>query len=393
MRGFSMTLVAMGLLGLGTGQAANPPTLDPIPIKYRLDPRKLRGNTRCSYGAADCSVCVHDVERAFWAIDTGTRDSHKFPFSAVELDSVGPRDHTQGICRVPGVGQDNYLIITKKGEKGQVLVVEYPGIRSDGGAWKHADRTSDWGEIRTVYEHPEFDHPSGVQPAGKIVAVALECSDAPTCQGKAAVEFYDASKLPDLKLLSRLDLDGSQGEPEQGRGLGQRLPDAAFASMAKLADGRHLVLIAGRDSQYGWLYVSSGRRIGPSTRWTYLQTWRGDTVQQVGWWPDDSKAYQSGNFITECDTGRLYFVGMRKYRFGRQDRMELYRVGTQGDGELQLYRLGASKDVSTRAGGCDLRAAGFMHPTSDRRELVLYCLQKGNLFIDPKLNVEEFRDK
>jgi hypothetical protein len=64
---------------------------------------------------------------------------------------------------------------------------------------------------------------------------------------------------------------------------------------------------------------------------------------------------------------------MCKNKFGRQYRMELYRVGTQGDGDLQLCRLGPSKTVYTRAGGCDLRAAGSMHPTSDRQELVLYC--------------------
>ena len=106
----------------------------------------LKGWTKAAYGSADAMPAVDGVEQALRALDSGRRESHQFPFdtSVAGTDSARIKSHAQGVARLAGVGDNNWLVFSKAdSDRGQagLIFVNYQ-LRSDGRAWKYAEASA-----------------------------------------------------------------------------------------------------------------------------------------------------------------------------------------------------------------------------------------------------------
>src|SRR4029077_10297286 len=122
---------------------------------------------------------------------------------------------------------------------------DFADIHSDGGPLQDAPNRPPI-PLATVSQTyiGETPHAGGIGGQGRYVAVGWEDKG-------GRVEIYDGWS----NLLTRLSI------------VEMPQPHAAFATLAKLADGRYMLFVAGKDSQAGWLYVSSENSIAGDTRW------------------------------------------------------------------------------------------------------------------------------
>jgi hypothetical protein len=365
-----------------------------LPPKQDI-PSLTTGDTHCQYGERDCNVCVQDVRTAYDALNTGRRDSHVFRFdpSVTGTDRIRLNQHIQGMARIPGLANDNWIVFSKHDQnephQAGLVLVEYPAINSDGDAWKHAERTSDRGDAQHFFTNADTDHPGGMQITGKVLAVGMDCDSDPICSERAWVDFYDLAQADHgvVTQLHRLVLDGSRGEAHQfppgAVPSDEKASKAHYVSVVKLASGHFLLFVVGAKDNRGWFYVTDSSNLNADTTWTYLQYWHASHTMPSGRW----STYQNGNFITECSTGDIYFFGMKE-ALGRRNHLDLYRLERE---EQFRFHWVARKVVWNRFGGCSLRGGGSVHVTPDRNEIVLYCIEK-NQRHGPNMTLEEFRD-
>lgn len=276
-----------------------------------------RQANQCRYGTYGCNPCVNDVERSFRESPADKKHKHRFHFKLRErqaLNKIRPGknhiilDHIQGIARLSGVEQDNWIAMTRSsthlGQSG-IFIARFDGINSEGDSWKHSKRISDRTESFVYYPaDPEINHAGGISTLGGMLFVAGECGSGAKCFGR--INIYDARDPFHVKEVNRLVLDGSRGDLKDDQG-NKIVSKAAAVSAARLSDGRWLMFIGGNhSSKSAWVFVSDSAEMTSNTNWTYIDYWHNRELAPGEPW----HGWQNINLIRECGTHQLYLSAM-----------------------------------------------------------------------------------
>ncbi len=372
----SIKSIALGVLVIGfplCGQVAEA-QVEIRPIKPEIGTTTSlawSGWTRAGYGSPDATPAVDGVEQALRALDGERRDSHTFRFdpTVAGTDGVRINSHAQGVTRLPGVGNNNWLVVSKAdSDRGQagLIFVDYQFV-SDGRSWKYADRRDgDSGQARYFHGQTESDHPGGIQVCGKTLAV-------PYGNGtRAWVAFYDVSDPHNVREVSRLTLPGQ--------------PTFHQVAFTRLSSGHYLVFAGAQNDASGWFYQSTGTSPTHMGEWKQVSFWQ---QSQLAPSPGKWRNYQSMNFLVDKKDGTIFLVGMGGDN--RSNYLDVFRVERNGFSAPRMTWT-MDKGIRTRAGGATLRAGGGLHVTPGGREVVLYAIEKAQGF-GSRLMVEEFRDQ
>jgi hypothetical protein len=399
----------------------------PGPASGVLPSERLTGDIGCEFGAADCNRCVRGVRAAVRALHAEPTAVVRYssmaarrlpPYGARLASFAGNDSHLEGIARLPALGDSSWMVVSRARPGslggGGFFLVHLGDVPDNHGAPFGSARmpvhyiNSNPVDRRTGYYHPvaRGDHPGGLQLLGQTLALTVSCASAKTCDGDAFVQFDDL-RQPSARqtMLERVALF-QQGEPHAAL-------HATSVAVAKQADGRYLMFVQGKDDKReGWFYRSDRASIGPNTRWTFVDYFRGGST-----W---NGAYQSTTLMTECDTGQLYLLGAGNpgYRatlrprfspafFG--DLLSLFVEGGIDEGAelLHLWKLEAraghiamdrvftSRWKPDSDAYCSFRAGASAYVTPDGR-LALYCTtRKANTDLlgspDSKLKLLEFQ--
>jgi len=325
---------------------------------------RARADTTCAYGTYGCNRCVPDVADAFTNGASGSKDyRHRFYFyptwslNGDHPDKLAIQDHLQGITRIPGLGDENWVAITRnardKGD-GAVYLAWFNTIVSGGDAWKWAFQRPE-NPIADRFDYYRFagvNHAGGPQALGTMLFVATDCDEGNLCD--AYVQVMDVRDPGDALYLNKLVLDGSHGELSAGgRTFSSR---AAAVGAVRLDDGRYLVVVRGREQDQNiWFFRSIGQGINASTRWELLDAWHASERPSGDEW----HAWENINLIAECGTGDIYMIGM-----GTKDNKSfLYRVLQSGGPNQHEFSLKEvyGRGLNTSGLLVSLRYAGGVH--------------------------------
>ncbi len=376
------------LLGIATlSLSAQAPEATFVPIDH------LYGYTQATYGEKDCNPCVNNVIKSLKEMRTGQKQGKRFPFQNKQLGipSVGITTHAQGVARIPGVENENWLVFSKSGDthdEAGFIFVSFDNLHSNGISWAKATplKKNKWeeGKSQVFFHDPthQQDHPGGIQALGRTL---VSGSDGPN---GTLVDFYDASNPHRVIHLNRLKIDGSQGEKEMEPG--GKGASAHFISAAKLRDGRYLLFVAKHHRDFfqstrgkAWAYVSDTKSIQSQTKWKYI-SFVSFTPQGI--------AYQGANLITEASTGKLYLAMMRPDLL-MKNYIDLWEVkanpkSKEIDDSIKI-KLVHTQTVWSRGNGGTFDAGGGIHITPQGKMLI-YMIDRWQGF-DGQINLEEYR--
>ncbi len=281
----------------------------------------LRANL-CAWGDPTCNRCVPDVASAVNAL-RGHGDVQGFyPLG----DPVTLSNHWQGIQRLM-VGGARYLAISQSGSTKAFSVVEM-GSRDASGARLRSNKlvanqsypaTLPPSSDRVIRDEwlPStlpYTHQGGMQAVGSVLAVPLEES---ATGDLARVLFYDLSNpaQPVLLPTSRAAMTG----------------EAGTASVARLADGRFLLIIGRADANNLEFYLSTTSDLrSPTNDFTRLDTWNEAELRSVLSNDSEFANYQNLNLVAQCD-GALFLVGTHLNFSTGQDWVDAHRLTAEGD--------------------------------------------------------------
>ena len=305
------------------------------------------GMVATSVGTGTVNRCIPDVNLAFSALD-GRGVVHGFRYAgAPALDGVFR--HFQGITRL-GREDATWLAVSRSGSPNAVALLGPTGVVA---------------EIRA----PEgLTHAGGIQALGSVLAVPYEHK-----QGQSRVVLYDVADPLRPRILYELDRSDVPAPSAPGH--------ASAVALARLADGRLLMIVGVRSSKVLDIYVSNHADLAaPGLGFTRVGTLE-DAIQG---------RFQSHNLVTQCD-GTLFFVGAYNTGFPApslgNDRIRWYRVGSAWDGGVALTEEGSRKIDCQR---CNFRAAAGVFVTGEG-ELVLYGIEPGGAGARRTMRYEEFR--
>ena len=364
----------------------------------------------CPYGLFGCNKCVPDVPAAFDRASGSRSRRHRFFFDPNTYsenedmpDAFHARDHIQSITRIPGLGDENFVALSRnardKGD-GAFYITSFSQISSHGDAWKWAFRrttSNPTAKQHGYYRMPGSNHAGGMQAVGPMLFTASDCDEGQSCT--AAVHIWDVRSPAFATIISSIVLDGSQGEldvppattpwPPPGR-VSSR---AAAVGAVRLKDGRMLVFIRGRESDYsGWFYVSDSVGIGPETHWTFVDHWTVDDLKVEPPPPnspfpterrDPWHSWESINLLSDCNDGQLYAVMMGTM----SNKSFLYRITSSdlgGRENLFLHNV-SGRGLNTTGPSTTTRAGAGVHVTPNGN-LVSYVTDR-----KPEVEIEEFR--
>lgn len=309
---------------------------------------KLAGDTSCSWGSKDCNRCVNDVKANFDGIETNYRGelgskigvrSYAYPTTGYLLHRINAlgTEHIQGIGRIAGLGNDEYLVFTHStkssdpGKSGALAVIRMGASQGSKGYTLGDIRDGDGKDQstsnRTVARtYSDSNHPGGLATLGHYVFVADWCQphgNYKWCNKRSqyAFEVYDVSNVdqnavlnshPPIKIIDRsVKIEGDA----------KRQASTATVAATKLADGRYLVGIGrsgGKNYEY---YLSDTTRLLPAMIWTSL----GD--------PEPIKKWGEGAaMVNECGSGDIYLFQIEKSADKPWD-------SRQSKDEVHLFRL------------------------------------------------------
>jgi hypothetical protein len=291
--------------------------------------------------------CLPNVNQAFSSL--GERGVvHGFQYAgAPALDGVFR--HFQGIARLSRE-DGTWLAVSRSGSPNAVALVGPSGvvaeIRGPGG----------------------LTHAGGIQALGSVLAVPYEHK-----QGQSRVVLYDVADPARPRILYELDRSDVPAPSAPGH--------ASAVALARLADGRLLMIVGVRSSKVLDIYVSNHADLAAP----------GLAFLRVGTLEDAIEGrFQSHNLVTQCD-GTLFLVGAYNTGFPApalgNDRLRWYQVGTSWDGGVALTEAGSRKVDCRR---CNFAAAAGVFVTGDG-DLVLYGIEHGGAGARRTMLYEEFR--
>jgi hypothetical protein len=313
----------------------------------------------CPWGSADCNVCVAD---AGGAISSLRRHGDAMGFHMNGTPDVEFAHHWQGIQRLMS-GGGRYLAISRSlaslSTNVSFVVVEMATRNGDGQRFRsnrldpsfHIPFTAPPLADRVVFSMPQesgYDHAGGMQALGNVLAIPFEGGPG------SKVVFYDLSNPAAPERLDNV-VDHSPLSDEAGT-----------ATLAKLQNGRFLLVIGRADANILDFYVSSGTDLR-TTGFEFFDTWKEGELTG-----DDSEFgnYQNLNFLTQCD-GSLFLSGTHRNSAGGfgDDFIDLFRV-TNGEGSNVAIEKVARKHLFCN-GNCDFDAAGGIY-VDPAGQLVVY---------------------
>jgi len=385
-----------------TGAAPNPEAPSNTTVATPKVP-ELAAFVSKTYGGADHNRCVPDVAAAVNRLRTHG-DPLGFHFNGFTRDlwflPTVPK-HWQGIQRLAVNGTPR-LVITRGG--GPMFAVAEMGSRGGGGSRLRSNRitpatpyplTVPPATDKLVFEEKNlsgFDHAGGAQLSGKILAVPLESS------GDSKIRFYvvepSGSPQPLPKMIERKGLSN----------------EAGAVAFTKIAGGLFVVAVGRADSEKIDFYVSNTVDAKTTSYW-YLSTWSKSSVKSK--LSGDSRwgAYQSINFVSQCD-GKLFLVGTHNDSKGGlgDDWVDAYLVDNvvtsflpPNAGEKKIVKDVTLTKVAKRHlhcsfswGGagdakyCNLDAAGGVY-VDPEGELIVYSTTHTDSGPNGTMNMMEFR--
>lgn len=389
------------------------------PGRLSQDPRFTgSGDTECAWGSRDCNRCVEGVKRQVQSM--GVREpTGRFTFwlgAGSRLPGLdGVMDpiqevgggHIQGFARIPAFDGNNWVVMSRSHDKGEPAGLIFGKMGDVAGQlgerlvppW--VERDAFWvdnpppvGEAppeeranRAFLHIPETRHPGGIQVIGRIVVVPSYCKGGnDDCRGedgkkRAFVDFWemrlcedDRSRVCPVRaarrlLLKRAGLGGFLG-------IGGTRVKAYYVAIARLDTGHYVLFVNRSDAGHFDVYLSSNTTIDMSTEWV---NW--DRERFLNDFDNFRGTYQNMNFVTDCETGELYALGMRQDHGWDDDSntIDLFRAWAKESGELDLDRI---NKIHPREldDACEMKGGANVY-VSPRGELILYCSQ-GKTWID-----------
>ncbi len=343
----------------------------------------------CGWGDDKCNKCVNDVVSAVNNLRDHGEVMGFFPLG----DPVTLSNHWQGVQRLP-FGGGRHLAISQSGPTKAFSVVEM-GSRDGGGLRFRSNRlapnqsypatpppSSD--RVITDVWLPSslpYTHQGGMQVVGHVLAVPLEDS---TVGGAARVIFYDMANptQPVLLPTSRIAMT----------------EDAGTASVARLADGRFLLIIGRADANNLEVYLSTTADLrAPMNAFTLVDTWNEAELRSVITNDREFANYQNLNLVTQCD-GSLFLVGTHLDSSTGWDWVDAHRVTAEGDNLVltkvarrHLYCGYPSPGYDTGTNRhCNLDAAGGLY-VDPHGQLLVYGTEHDNDGPAGSVKMMEFR--
>lgn len=360
---------------------------------------------QCRRGDPDCAeYCVEDVEGQFRAIgrlSDENGDSHADPTGTTAfefpsnqslpgydgefppLDPDLPYGHVQGFARIPGLADGQWFVFSRN-----YTADEGPGRQAGLVFARLGEEAVDEGPILTdrslfppegqaikkFFEIPGTRHAGGLDVIGRIIVVPSYCNDHSICDN-AMVDFYEAYECESssgicVKRLSRFQR-GDSGFPNFLDG-----DKAYFVAATRMSNGHYVVLLNRRNWGHTNIVVSSETRIDGTTEWQNIQKrkFRGNGYD------NGSDTYQNMNFIRECETDRIYAVGLSQESWSGKNQVDLFETWVQGSGKFNMrrvQRIELSRNVTpylNASGSCQMKggAGTYVSPSG---KLILYCSQ------------------
>lgn len=366
-----------------------------IPLPEDLGPgmdptMDLIGETDCPYGNSVCNPCVDGLFNQLESINTAKNSSVVHRFRNGDLGfQMNVFKHPQGIARLSGVGNENWMLITRnhfsKEEKAGVMSIEFASVESAGGAWSSGDDGGNDGgndgRIKSFFTTSDNKHPGGCQVIGHHLVVAHEGAHDSIAE-PSWISFYDVSDPSRVSEVNRFVFDGldALGIPYLMSDKGQ----AMCVGVTQLYNGHYLMLALESRRRLpmdiGWFFMSTGTDL-QSTGWEYIQLWHQNDLLPDS---DAFRTYENINLVTDCDDGKMYMLGF--YGKGRKNFIDVFSLATTEGDKIVLEKV-LEKPVSTRSGGASFRAGGSIHVTPDNH-LVIYAVEKSDR--GKWLTIEEF---
>jgi hypothetical protein len=338
---------------------------------------EARGDDGCAYGTPGCTRCVNDVPGTFVRLGGVTarynyrhRMNGALPWSGEELvypaaGYLGAHDHVEGYGRIPGSPGENWMVLSRATEPGGNVMAGLLSINlyDVDGQWGEAiidpngPLPDDYYVRRLVPVDPLPEeregtcyrpfvgsrHLGGVQMLGSVVVVPAQCEaeadSFPPYRSCSThwVELLDYTEPCSPRSLGRIDLPKqTSDDTSQGRGA-----KAFYASAARLANGRTLLLVNRSDMGDFDVFISEMTILDAGSRWLFVGSMSFATVEQ---WAhsSDNDNYQGASLVTECGSGDLFLVAMR----------QLGKAGVKAwtsDNGVDLFRLIARDDDNVLA--------------------------------------------
>jgi hypothetical protein len=224
-------------------------------------------------------------------------------------------------------------------------------------------------EDRIIRELPApvgHDHGGGMQAIGHVLAVPFEG------HGSAIVVFYDMANPERPRLLMAMEREPLPAPARPGR--------ASAVGVAKLADGRYLLVIGERSSKVLTFYVSEGTALDADLAFRWVGT-RTGTV---------AGGFQNMNLVTQCD-GALFLVGTHNTSLPPpslgSDLVRWYRLHNDGAAGIGIEPVG-SRQLKCRR--CNFGAAAGLYLDPEGR-ILLYAVEHNDGGPGKSTEFEEFR--
>lgn len=280
--------------------------------------------------------------------------------------------HWEGVVRLEAAGA-KFLAVSRIGPE-MFDIVELASRKDDGeafGASRSNENTAPPTEdkvIAKVDEDAGFDHAGGMQALGDVLAVPLENGTA------SRVVFYNVAAPRTPQRLGVLERAG--------------IGEAGTAGLARLPDGKVLLVIGRKDNQTLDFYVSQALAFETSG-WDLITTWTvdGDGVKtKLG---DDNNfgGYQNFDVLPACD-GRIFLLGTHRDNplvGGGRDFADLFQLDLAKKAVLTKV---AKKNVVCD-GQCSLDAAGGAYITPSGK-LIVYATEHDNDGPGASIKMKEF---
>jgi len=340
---------------------------------------ELIGDIDCEYGSPDCNPCAYNLLDQIENLSSES-NSYRFPNGALDIQ-MNFFNHPQSIARIPGVRDDNWIIISRNHpgdeRKAGVVGIEFSENNEDPrNAWS--------GSMKNLYSTGDNKHPGGSQLIGHNFAVAHEAviggMEAPTW-----ISFYDVSDPEQIGEINRFCFNGADADGTSY--FMTKKGQAMCVGLNRLESGHYLMFaLESRrrmPTDVGWFFLSSSTDIS-TTDWQFIQSWSQEDLLPG---KNDFRTYENINIITDCSSGHLYMLGF--YGKGRSNTIDVFRIINDPNGKIKLEKV-LEKKIKTSRNGASFRAGAAVHVTPEN-ELVLYTIQKsGNR---NWVTIEEFNQK
>lgn len=356
-------VVVAGVLGLVTG--ASPAAAQ----------GGFAADVSCGWGARACNPPARSLVGEFRRL----RDhGDLWGFRMGGAPDVSMSKHWQGVQRLTA-NQGRYLAVSRSGKNVSFVVVAMPSrdgsgvrFRSNRIAARSAQKRPPASDrvVKVVRSDSGFNHSGGIQSVGQFLAVGLEEGS------RSRVAFWDLADPRNPRRVGTLaHATGVKG--------------AGTVSIARLRDGRYLLIVGGENANTLDFYLSRAGTGLVNPRFDHVAKWR--ERQLVG---GDSEFgnYQNLGLVADAG-GTLYLIGTHRNAAGGpgKDFADLFRL--ENTPRSPRIRKIASRHLYCGFPGgtqCNLDAAGGVY-VSPSGGLLLYGTEHDNDGPGGSVKAEEFR--